>query len=240
LLLPLYPGGVYTLGFDLAELVAAAFMVGALLAIRRNHVAVAVVAATFATLTRETALVLPFGLVIAGLWPWWRRPDPTERRVALTVGLAPIVVFGLWQVSLRARWGTFPLLDSGDENIVAPFAGLVDELGRFLPPTSGAALLRVLSLAFLVVVFVTAVFALRRSTARRHEKVSFVVAVLPLPLLIGPIWGGATSFMRASTEAYMLAIVVLLSARVAAERLVVGALVATFGATVVAELVKAG
>jgi hypothetical protein len=132
------------------------------------------------------------------------------------------------------------LLDSGDKNIVVPFAGLVRELDRFLPPTSGAVVLRGLSLALLLVVTVTAVIALGRSTARRHEKLAFVFAVLLLPLLIGPIWAGATSFMRASTEAYMLAIVVFLSARVAAERLVVGAVVATFGATVVAELAKAG
>ena len=78
------------------------------------------------------------------------------------------------------------------------------------------------------------------STARRHEKVALILAVLLMPLFAGVIWTGATSFMRASTEAFVLAVVVLLGARTPAIRVVAVATVATLGVTVASEVVKAG
>lgn len=240
LLLPLYPGFVYSLGFDLSEIVAATFMVGALLAIRRGRTGWAIAAATAAVLTRETTLILPIALVISGAWPWWRRSDATDRRTALTVGLTPILVFAAWELLLRWSWGTFALTDSGGKNVGLPFAGLVDEIGKFLPPSSRGAVLRDLSFALLVLVVVLAAIGLAKSSSRRHEKVAFVLAALVLPFLTGVIWVGATSFMRASTETYMLSMVVVMSARIRVGRLAGWATAAVLGATVASEVVKAG
>ena len=136
LLVALYPGFVYSLGFDTSEVVAATFMISALLALRRERIALAAVAATAAVLTRETTLILPMALVFAGAWPWWRRPDRTDRRTALIAGLVPIGVFVGWETLLRWSWGTFALTDSGNHNVGFPFSGLVNQVDRFFPPTS--------------------------------------------------------------------------------------------------------
>jgi hypothetical protein len=238
LLFPLFPGFVYSLGFDLAEVVAATFVLGGLVALRTDRAWLAVISLTLAAFTRETTLVVPLGLAIAGAWPRWRSPDPTERRVAVTVGLVPLVLFGAWQLWLRSQWGTFAVFDSGGENVRVPFAGLVGELGRFVPTGSGA-LLRDLSFVFLVLIVVTGLLALPQSAARHHEQVAFVLAVLLLPLLGDAIWRGATTFTRASTEVYTIGMVILLSARRPALRIVTAATMATLFATVVAEVVKA-
>ncbi|MGZ4800291.1 MAG: AZOBR_p60025 family cell surface glycopolymer formation protein [Acidimicrobiia bacterium] len=240
LLLPLYPGFVYSLGFDLAEIVASTFMVGAILATRQRRTLVAILSASAAVLTRETTLILPMGFALSGIWSWVRRTDEDERNAVLATGLIPIAVFSAWELWLRSSWGSFPLTDSGNRNVGFPFAGLVDELSRFLPPTSGSALFRDLSLAFLVFVLAAGVIALAASAARHQEKVAFVLALLLIPLFAGVIWAGATSFMRASTEAYVLAIVILLSARTRVIRLVAVATVATLGVTIASEVVKAG
>jgi hypothetical protein len=239
LLFALYPGFVYSLGFDLGEIVAAVFVLATLIAVRRGRIGLAIVAAVAAVLTRETTAVVPLGFLVAGAWPWWRHPAVTDRRAALAVGITPLVVLAGWQLWLRETWGSLPLTDSGDKNVKLPFAGWIDQIDKFVPPTSRADLYRDLLLGFLFVVLIGAAIAFTASTARRHEKIALVFAVLLLPLLSGAVWGGATSFMRASTEAYLLAVVVMLPARIAAERLVLTATVATLGVTVASEVVKA-
>lgn len=240
LLLPLYPGFVYSLGFDLGEIIAATFMVSALLASRERRTFVAILAASAAVLTRETTLVVPMGFALSGIWSWIRRSDVEDRNAILATGLVPMAVFAVWEIWLRVSWGSFPLTDSGDKNVGLPFAGLVDQVNRFLPPSSGSAAFRDLLLAFLVLVLVAGGFAMVSSTARRHEKVALILAVALMPLFAGVIWTGATSFMRASTEAFVLAIVVLLGARTPAIRVVAVATVAALGVTVASEVVKAG
>jgi hypothetical protein len=239
LLLALYPGFVYSLGFDTSEIVAATFLACALLAIRRERTVPAILAATAAVLTRETTLILPIALVFAGAWPWWHSPDRTDRRTALTVGLPAIGVFVAWEVFLRWSWGTFALTDSGNHNVGFPLSGLVDQIDRFLPPTSRSAGLRDVSLAFLILMIVITATALAKSSARRHEKVGFLLAAAVLPFLSEVIWIGATSFMRASTEVYVFSIVVLMSSRIRVGRLVGWATAAVVSATLLAEVVKA-
>jgi hypothetical protein len=200
----------------------------------------AAAAATAAVLTRETTLVLPMALVFAGAWPWWHRPDRTDRRTALTVGLVPIGVFVVWEILLRWSWGTFALTDSGNHNVGFPFSGIVNQVDRFLPPTSRAAGLRDLSVLFLVGLVVVTASTLTKSTARRHEMIGFVLAAALLPFLSGVIWIGATSFMRASTEMYVFAIVVLMSSRIRVGSLVGWATAVVMGASIASEVVKAG
>jgi hypothetical protein len=240
LLFAVYPGFVYSLGFDTSEIVTATFLIAALLAIRRERTALAILAVAAAVLTRETALILPMALVFAGAWPWWRGSDRTDRRTALTVGLAGIGVFVSWELFLRWSWGSFALTDSGNHNVDFPLSGLVDQIDRFLPPTSRAAGLRDISLGFLVLMIVLTATTLARSPARRHEKVGFVLAAALLPLLSEVIWIGATSFMRASTEVYVFSVVVLMASRIRVGRLVGWSTAAVVSATIVSEVVKAG
>jgi hypothetical protein len=240
LLLAIYPGFVYSLGFDTSEVVAASFLISAMLALRRERIVLAIAAATAAALTRETTLILPMALAFAGAWPWWHGPDRTDRRTALIVGLVPISVFVAWELFLRWSWGTFALTDSGNHNVGFPFSGLANQVDRFLPPTSRAAGLRDLSLLFLVGLVVLTATALTKSSARRHEKIGFVLAAALLPFLSGVIWIGATSFMRASTEMYVFAIVVLMSSRIRLGRLVGWATATVVVASITSEVVKAG
>ncbi len=134
LLVAAYPGFVYSLGFDTSEIVTATFLIATLLAIRRERTGLAILAVAAAVLTRETALILPMALVFAGAWPWWRVPDRTDRRIALTVGLAGIGVFVSWELWLRWSWGSFALdrLGQSQRRLPAVRSGGSD---RPVPPT---------------------------------------------------------------------------------------------------------
>jgi hypothetical protein len=239
LLLPLYPGFVYSLGFDLTEIVTSACLVGALVCLRRRLTAAAMLLTTYAVFTRETAAVLPAALVLA--WGWARinkRPSTTDDRAQLLVGAVPLAAAAVLQLALRQQWGKFPLQDSSDTNVVAPLSGFVKSFSYFFPPTNGGDLFRDASLALLVFVVVAAAIALPRSRAATYEKLAFVFGAIVATLPNRYIWTGATSFVRGATEAYVFAIVVLLGARLKLDRWVAAAVIAMFGLTFVSEVTK--
>jgi len=216
LLLALYPGFAYSLSLDTSELVAATFLLAALLALRRRRWALAAATLTLAVLTRDTAVVVAVGVVVAPVWARLRSRTEARHLGPFLAGAVPIAIFGLWQLLQRARFGAWPLTSSGDNNLAAPFRGLAHELGRSLPPTSGAQIFRLLSIVVLMSVAVGAAFTLRRSGAPLAEKLAWVPAVLVVVLLNAYLWSGATAFMRAGTEAYLLSALILLGGPVRA------------------------
>ena len=205
---------MYTIGFDLAELVEAALVLIGVLAIRREHTAVAAVALAAAVLTRETAYALPAG--IAGLTflslAWPRAASWRPSRPAIVATMASLVVGGTWQLLEWARHEEIPLLGSADKNIRLPFAGMLAARDQLLP-TSGDNLFRLGSLLIVVVVVVLALDAARRAPHRgaAHEVAALVVSLVAATLLSSFVWEGATSFMRALVETWVLAVVILLT-----------------------------
>ena len=239
LLLPLFPGFVYTLGFDLTELVTALALAGAVLALRRRQTLVATLLATYAVLTRETAAVLAIALVMVWLGQLVRdRSAAARERSLLIVGVVPLATAVVVQFALREQWGVFPIRESSDTNVVLPLQGFFESIDKF-SPTGGANLFRLVSLAFLVFVVVVAALSLRRSEARNYEKVAFVLGVVVATLPNQYIWSGATSFMRGANEAFLFAMIVVLGARLAVDKVLAGAVGAMFGLTLVSEISKA-
>lgn len=244
-----FPGFVYTIGLDLAELVEAAAVLGALVAIRAGRAVPAAAAMVVAVLTKETALALPLAVltlaalslvpVAGGRLASLRPPRPAWVAAAVAVAVA-----GAWQALLWSWWDEVPLLGSADKNIRVPFAGLVAARDA-LAPTSGEGLFRILSLAAVVVVVMAAVRAASSRAAGPdpaiHELAALLVALLVATLMSEFVWAGATSFMRGLTEVWVLSLAVVLTRPSPPPRLpplvVVAALGAT-GATVVAEVAK--
>ena len=257
LLLFLWPGFAYSLSLDTSELVAGAFLLGALLAIRQRRWVGAGILLAAAVLTRDTTAVVPFAAVLAGLAslddprptrdPEPERPgEPSTARPGWALVLAggiPLVLFGSWQLLQRARFGALPLTSSGDNNLTAPLGGLVDQLTKVLPPGGGDEAFRLLSIIGLVVLLGTAGALAWRSRRERPdtERIAWVLATLVVLVLNAYLWSGATAFMRAATEAGLLSILLVL--RWAKPRLMVLAGVGLGGLwllTVVAQLSKLG
>ncbi|MDQ6696696.1 MAG: hypothetical protein M3Z46_04475, partial [Actinomycetota bacterium] len=235
----LYPGFAYSQSLDTSELVAAAFLLAALLALRRKRWGVAAIAFTLAVLTRDTTVVVPVGIAAAAVWTGWRDRG-TEAVRCFAAGVTPIAVFATWQVVQRVRFGTTPLTSSGDNNLTAPFGGLLHELGRSVPPSGGTEAFRLLSAVVLLGVIGAALVAMRGSVAPPAEKVAWVPAVAVVALLNSYLWSGATAFMRAGTEAFLLSGLVLLGSRRRLVELVALPVVGLWMLTVVAQVGKAG
>jgi hypothetical protein len=283
LLFVLWPGFAYSLSMDTSELVATTFALGGLLALRHRRWLPAGALLAAAVLTRDTALVVPAGVAAGGLaWMLFTRSGGSDGAAAragdglrtVAAGATGVVVFGAWQLVQRARFGELPLTSSGDNNLSAPFAGLVDQVLAAVPPEGSEDVFRLLCMAGVVALVAAAAVAQRTSWAARHgdgapdgatqadaardaalaptrtgaaalgESAAWCLAVAVVVLLNAYLWSGATAFMRATTEAGVLSVLVLLGHRSrGADRLLTMAgigLASLWALTAVAQLTKLG
>ncbi len=200
-----FPGFVYTLGFDLAELTAVALLALGMLAARRSRWLLTAALWSAALLTRESAAVLPLAAATVVALDAARRRR-VDRGMALAAGV-PLLVLLVWQLSLKQVFGGLPVLSSGEKNIGLPLQGLLDSAGQFAP-TSTDGVFRLVSLGGLLALLGIALACARSSAASRVEKAALVLAAVVLSTLSPFVWAGATSFMRAAAEMGLLATVV--------------------------------
>jgi hypothetical protein len=158
----LWPGFAYSLSLDTSELLAAALLLGGLLALRHQRWAVAALALSAAVLTRDTTTVVPFAVAISGLWA----AERSDRAKQVAVGAVPLAAFAGWQLLQRSRFGSLPLTSSGDNNLSAPLAGLVDQLAQIVPPGGGDEAFRLLSAVGLVALLAAGGWAFVRQAPR--------------------------------------------------------------------------
>jgi hypothetical protein len=211
LLLVLYPGYAFTLTLDTSELLAGALVLGGLYAGRRERWPWAAVLLAAAVLARDTAVAIPAGLAAGGLWLAFRRRPGAAG--PLFAGTFAVAVFAGWQILQHARFGAWPVTQSRKNNLSGPFVGLAKELSKDVPPQGGAAAFRLLSLVVLLGFIVLAGAALRTTMIPFPERVAWVPSVLVVVTLNAFLWSGATAFMRAATEAYLMSGLVLLGHR---------------------------
>jgi hypothetical protein len=241
----LWPGFAYSLSLDTSELMAAALVLGGLLALRHQRWVLTGAVLTAAVLTRDTTTVVPFAVALAGGIAWARRrTTPSPDRAALpqlAAGLVPLAAFGGWQLLQRARFGSLPLTSSGDNNLSAPLGGFVEQLAKVIVPGDSAEALRLVSMVGLVALVAAAAWSVARARAiaPTAEQLAWLGAVAVVVLLNAYLWSGATAFLRASTEAGLLSILLLLQfATLRVRSLVALGLSGLWAGTALAQLTK--
>lgn len=218
----LWPGFIVSLTHDTTEIIACAFLLGALDVYLRGRIVGYAVLAALATLTRETSIVFFVGVfcfeLIAAMrsanWQQsWRQSLP---RLILT-GLA-LVPFPVWRQLQFVLWAQSPLTDAARENVSWPFAGFVDAIAGTM---SGASFggdhlaLRAYALAAMALLAIfCGMVALRLNGAFRTPRIAPLAAGwLPLfalmTLLTAP-WV-QTAFLRAFSECFVVGCLIVAS-----------------------------
>lgn len=221
--LPLYIGFVTSLSRDLAEPLECALVLGGLLLLRRERPWIAGAALAAAVLTRETAILVPAGVALAGVIHDRQR---LQRNWLPAIGV-PLVVFALWQVWLWHVWGV-TAFGEGSRNAGAPFSGLMVALGGGIWHWHWPWVLAVL------VILATAIagaVAWRTSPLLPGERWSWLLYLLLLVSVGSKVWGDNHAFIRAAAEFSMLGALLLLAAEQRWTRWILGAgLIAWLGA----------
>jgi hypothetical protein len=202
----LWPGFAYTLTHDLSELTAAALVLAALLAARGERTAWAALLLAAAALTRETTLLVAAGLVVAGLWRWWRRGDRNGPvGCGLTAGAVAGAAFLVAQLVGWVRLGALPIaqtvrMNAAGSTRTGSDTGVLHAIVAAFPPRSGSQLLTIAAMALLAAMLVIGALGLRRSSSPAGEKVAWLFAAVLLFSLNGNPWAEPKSFLRATTE----------------------------------------
>jgi hypothetical protein len=217
LLFALWPGFAYSLALDTSEILTSAFLLGALLAARRQSFVWAAILMTAAVLTRETAMVGAVALLIAGLWSRFgpnrgvaAPPKPNGQWIAGAVAIAALAGSQLVQ---RMLHGQLPFSAAAGNNAGLPFAGLWSAFSESVSNPDPGNLVRLISLLFVLGMIAVGGTVFISSSARLAEKLAWCASVLLFVVLNGNPLVNAPSFMRAGTELGLLTVILLLGSR---------------------------
>jgi len=212
LLLAGYFGFFISVGCDLTEPVAAACLLGGILAYRRGRPLIAGLLFSYGALTRETVMIAVLAICLTRLAAVSRRrARPGAADLAWCL---PVVAYGAWQLILRAVTGMFILASGVGDNSSRglPFGEFADALRlnlRLLAPPTGAAYIWFLEVATLVAFVVAALASLRSPAVPADERVAFVAFIIELGVLSANIWTGHAD-LRSIDEVYLFAVLILL------------------------------
>ena len=216
LLLPAYFGLITSLARDTAEPLAAACLLGGLLAIRGRRPALAAVLLAYGALTRETVMVAVAAIAAVQVFGILARRRPARVSGDDLPWLVPAVAFTAWQVVVRAATGSSTVLADGGRNAGVPFTGLFDALKANLAHFDAHRFDQVdlwfWQLAVLLAFAVAALACLRSTTAPAHERLAFVLFLIEICVVTPATWSSLDSDLRSFVEVYLLAVVILLGA----------------------------
>jgi hypothetical protein len=205
-----YFGFVLSIGNDLTEPLAAACLLGGLLAGRRGRPVLAGALLAYGALTRETVMIAVAAIALTrlimlarqGAWPG--RAD--------LAWASPVAAFAGWQLIVRAVTGTYPMNADSSSNAGLPFEAAADAVRTnvsLLSRHNVTADLWVLELVILAAFALVATISLRSTTAPAAERLAFVFFLVEPALLSGSIWNGYADF-RSLDELYLFAAVIIL------------------------------
>jgi hypothetical protein len=207
-----YFGLVFSTARDLTEVVECAFLVGGLVALRRERWWIAALALAAAVLARETALVA------VAAYGAWRVIEILRRRrsvgAADAAWVVPVGAFGVWQV-VCATAGTLPVATRGGNGTTWPFRELASGAEHWFDYLSEAAgILFVAESLTLLGVFAVALWSLPGARATPYEKIAVVASIAIAFCATTPVgaWREHAD-LRIFADAFVLSSVIVLGTR---------------------------
>ena len=212
LLLPGYFGLITCLARDTAEPLAAACLLGGLLAVRARRPVLAAFLLGYGALTRETVMVAVAAIAavrVTGILRGRQRPGRDD-----LPWVVPAVMFAGWQVVVKAATGSWPLLADSGRNagtpLVAPLKALGHNFSHFNLQHFDQYDLWFLELAILCLFAAVALLSLRSTSAPVHERLALVLYLLEICVVTPSTWSSLDADLRSFIEVYLLAVIILL------------------------------
>jgi hypothetical protein len=127
--------------------------------------------------------------------------------------LATLVFFG-WQFVVGLIWGHLAIEEArGGASFTSPLIAFIEFTTALVRSTGRMERIWLFEIVLLLLLVGAGVFALRRSTATEHEKITWLVYTALLFSLGRNVWVEDYGFLRLATEVYILGTLILLGAR---------------------------
>ena len=212
LLLPGYYGLITSLSRDTAEPLAAACLLGGLLALRARRPVLAGLLLGYGVLTRETVMVAVAAIAIMRVIGIVRRRVRPGRDDL--PWLVPAAAFVVWQVVVKAVTGSLPILSDGGRNagapFVAPLQALKTNLGHINVHQFDQYDLWLLEIVILAAFTIAALLSLRATSVPVYERLAFVLYLVEICVVTPNTWSSLDADLRSFIEVYLLAAIILL------------------------------
>ena len=198
-----YPGFILTLARDFTEILAAAFVLAAVLSATRQQPWRAAILLSFGVLARETSLLVAVALGLAGIIARMRG----DRTRAFAVYAIPVSIGIGWQLYLRYNWGHFAASDTGTMGL--PFTSFVQSIIEKMSFASGQQTAAFFQMLLVAGFAVSVGIAARSSRANLHEKLSWLLYCGLACVVSGNVWSEDWSFLRNLWELYAFGAIIL-------------------------------
>jgi hypothetical protein len=209
LVVPLGVPFLYSLSRDLAEILEATLIAGALLLRDRHRLAAGLLLA-LAVLSRETALLLAGAIALTAVIETRGHLGRAMVRVWPEVA-PPLIAYAAVQIWLWSVWGTTGSGQGAGSNIGLPFVGVVTALRT-------ARIDHFLEVGYLLIFAVMVARNRRGNPAPGVIGVAWILYAVLLSLTSPSVWDGSAAFFRAATELLFLGSLLLLSSATAGAR----------------------
>jgi hypothetical protein len=214
LVLPAYFGLLTSVSRDTAEPLAAACLLGGLLAIRARRPVLAGLLLAYGTLTRESVMVVVAAVAIVDVIGVIRRRRPLRPGRDDVAWALPTVAFVAWQVVVKLAVGRFPLLVDANGNTGSPFITPLKAVRHNLAHIHLHQFdqydLWFLELAILALLAVAALACWRSTNAPVHERLALVLYMIEICVVSPSTWYSLDADLRSFIEVYLLAAIILL------------------------------
>lgn len=205
------PAGVVALHFDLSEITESALLVWAMVLLRQRAWAPAAALMALAVLTRETALLLPLGLVasvaLRKVGVARRLGLAADRSTPIWPGLMPVAVYVAWAsaISLIHSSGATSTAQTASHFRPSPLA--IPELARELLDKAS---FDVAAIVLFLAAGLVGIYALRhRDAGRPHERLALIGSSVIALTFNG--WDRAIVYLRHPGVWVLFAVVVVLA-----------------------------
>lgn len=214
LVLPAYFGLLTSLSRDTAEPLAAACLLGGLLAIRARRPVLAGLLLAYGALTRESVMVAVAAVAIVDFVGVLRRRRSVRPGRDDLAWALPTAAFVAWQVVVKVAVGRFPLLVDANGNTGSPFITPLKAVEHNLTHIHLHQFeqydLWFLELAILALLAVAALASWRSTNAPLHERLALVLYMIEICVVSPSTWYSLDADLRSFIEVYLLAAIILL------------------------------
>ena len=208
LVFPLYPGFLFTLACDTAEILQVGLVLTSLWLLMRQRPRLATGALTLAVLTKDPALLVAVGAMITYLVERWKRTG--DSKIKWYYFVIPGFVFALWQLFLFGRWQQFPVL-AGGFDLSWPLIDFAAFVTRSLEASDPFRTRSIAEMILIVMMVIAPLLLIRSSPARLHNKVTWLLYGLLASAYTTMIWVTDTGFFRALSDFYVFGMLIVVS-----------------------------